>query len=142
MTTPEACEALSRGILDGSPVGPTLAHGWKSDEVAKCVIDGPGTEYPVTCSALVTRQADAVPAKWKTTGVEVIPFPRGEPMKAAASEAVAEVRAERIAKAARTGLPVQEIAGQRTLRRAPGASGPAGGTPSVAGISHERAAHS
>lgn len=39
MDTPQAYEALQRGILDCSPVGPTLAHGWKYDEVAKYFID-------------------------------------------------------------------------------------------------------
>lgn len=41
MGTPEAYQALQRGILDCSPVGPTLAHGWKYDEVAKYYIDIP-----------------------------------------------------------------------------------------------------
>lgn len=39
MSTPEAYEALQRGILDCSPVGPTLAHGWKYDDVAKYYIN-------------------------------------------------------------------------------------------------------
>lgn len=41
MSTPEAYEALSRGILDCSPVGPTLARGWKYDEVAKYYVEVP-----------------------------------------------------------------------------------------------------
>lgn len=41
MGTPEAYEALERGVLDCSPVGPTLARGWKYDEVAKYYIDIP-----------------------------------------------------------------------------------------------------
>jgi TRAP-type C4-dicarboxylate transport system substrate-binding protein len=41
MGTPEAYEALERGIIDCSPVGPTLAHGWRYDEVAKYFIDIP-----------------------------------------------------------------------------------------------------
>ncbi len=39
MTTPEAYEALQRGILDCSPIGVTLARGWRYDEVAKYFID-------------------------------------------------------------------------------------------------------
>lgn len=41
MTTADTYEALSRGILDCSPVGATLANGWKYDEVAKYYIDVP-----------------------------------------------------------------------------------------------------
>lgn len=41
MGTPEAYEALERGILDCSPVGETLAHGWRYDEVARYYIDIP-----------------------------------------------------------------------------------------------------
>lgn len=41
MSTPEAYEALERGILDCSPVGPTLARGWRYDEVAKYYVDIP-----------------------------------------------------------------------------------------------------
>jgi TRAP-type transport system periplasmic protein len=86
------------------------------DEQTRAILDGLGTEYLVKYSALVTRQTDEVLAKWKDMGVEVIPFPREELMKAAASEAVAKVRAEWIEKASRTGLPAQEIADQLTLR--------------------------
>lgn len=41
MGTPETYEALQRGILDCSPIGPNLAHGWKLDEVAKYYVDVP-----------------------------------------------------------------------------------------------------
>jgi len=41
MTTADTYEALSRDILDCSPVGATLAHGWKYDEVAKYFVDIP-----------------------------------------------------------------------------------------------------
>ncbi|PQO24198.1 hypothetical protein C2I36_03735 [Rhodobacteraceae bacterium WD3A24] len=41
MSTPEAYEALERGIIDCSPVGETLAHGWRYDEVAEYFIDIP-----------------------------------------------------------------------------------------------------
>lgn len=41
MSTPEAYEALERGIIDCSPVGETLAHGWRYDEVASYFIDIP-----------------------------------------------------------------------------------------------------
>lgn len=41
MSTPEAYEGLERGIIDCSPVGPTLANGWRYDEVADYYIDIP-----------------------------------------------------------------------------------------------------
>jgi TRAP-type transport system periplasmic protein len=41
MGTPEAYEALERGILDCSPVGETLARGWRYDEVAGYYVDIP-----------------------------------------------------------------------------------------------------
>ncbi|MBI4182810.1 MAG: C4-dicarboxylate TRAP transporter substrate-binding protein [Proteobacteria bacterium] len=41
MGTPETYEALQRGILDCSPIGPNLARGWKFDEVAKYYVDVP-----------------------------------------------------------------------------------------------------
>lgn len=146
MSTPEAYEALQRGILDCSPVGPTLVHGWKYDEVAKyfidvpmgalwghliamnreaydgldeqtrAIIDGLGTEYLVEYSAAVTRMTEDVKAKWKEMGVEIIPFPRDELVRAAQSDLVQKVRAEWIAKAAQTGLPAEEIAAELQLQ--------------------------
>ena len=41
MSSTDGYEALQRGILDCSPIGPSLAHGWKYDEVAKYYIDVP-----------------------------------------------------------------------------------------------------
>ena len=41
MSSSDGYEALQRGILDCSPIGPSLAHGWKYDEVAKYYIDVP-----------------------------------------------------------------------------------------------------
>lgn len=41
MSSSDGYEALQRGILDCSPIGPSLAHGWKYDEVAKYYIDIP-----------------------------------------------------------------------------------------------------
>jgi TRAP-type C4-dicarboxylate transport system substrate-binding protein len=39
MSTNDTYEGLSRGIIDCSPIGPTLARGWKFDEVAKYYVD-------------------------------------------------------------------------------------------------------
>ena len=41
MSSSDGYEALQRGILDCSPIGPSLAHGWKYDEVAKYYIEVP-----------------------------------------------------------------------------------------------------
>lgn len=41
MSTNDTYEGLSRGIIDCSPIGPTLARGWNFDEVAKYYIDVP-----------------------------------------------------------------------------------------------------
>ena len=41
LNTPETYEALQRNIIDCSPIGPTLAAGFKFDEVAKYYIEVP-----------------------------------------------------------------------------------------------------
>lgn len=41
MSTPDAYEAMQRGILDCTPVGETLARGWRYDEVAPYYIEIP-----------------------------------------------------------------------------------------------------
>lgn len=98
MTTSDAYEGLSRGIIDCSPVGPTLAHGWKFDEVAKYFIDVPlgaswghlitmnsdkfdglpenvqeeilsiGREYLVRYTVEMQEQIDKVRRTWVTSG--------------------------------------------------------------------------
>ncbi|MBJ3778038.1 TRAP transporter substrate-binding protein DctP [Acuticoccus mangrovi] len=45
IATSETYEALERGIVDCTPIGPALARGWKYDEVAKYYI-----EYPIGAS--------------------------------------------------------------------------------------------
>lgn len=55
MGTPETYEGLSRGIIDCSPVGPTLAAGWKYDEVAKFYVELP---LGATWGHLVTVNLD------------------------------------------------------------------------------------
>ena len=146
MSTPEAYEALQRDILDCSPVGPTLASGWKYDEVAKYFIDLPlgalwghlitmnreaydaldeqtqailvglGSEYLVEYSAQVAIQTEEIKRKWKDMNVEVIPFPLSDIVTAAASDDVQAVRAEWIKKASATGLPAAEIAAELQLK--------------------------
>lgn len=98
MTTADTYEGLSRGILDCSPVGATLANGWKYDEVAKYYVDIPlgaswghlitmnlekfksfpeeiqteilsiGREYLVRYTVEMQRGDDAVRAMWAKDG--------------------------------------------------------------------------
>ncbi len=146
MSTPEAYEGLQRGILDCSPIGITLARGWKYDEVAKyfidipfgaiwghliamnrqaymrldeqsrAILDGLGSEYLVEYVKQADIQTAAIKAQWKKTGVEIVPFPAAELAKAAKSEKVAKVRAEWIEKASKTGLPAAELAAELELK--------------------------
>ena len=111
MGTPDTYEALSRGILDCSPVGPTLGRGWKFDEVAKYYIDVPlgaswghlitmnlekfnslpeevqtelesiGREYLVRYTVEMQKQEDEIRREWREGDVEVIQFPAEEFLK-------------------------------------------------------------
>lgn len=140
MTTTEAYEAFQRGILDCSPIGVTLARGWRYDEVAKnyiditlgaswghfiamnrasydkldpqsrAIIDGLGTEYLVEYVSVLHKLTDSILADWKKTGVQVIPFPKDVIANATKSEGVQNVRKEWIKKASAAGLPAEEIA--------------------------------
>ncbi|MCB1741413.1 MAG: C4-dicarboxylate TRAP transporter substrate-binding protein [Gammaproteobacteria bacterium] len=140
MATPEAYEALQRGILDCSPIGVTLARGWRYEEVAKYYIDvtlgaswghliamnrnsyekldeqtraileGLGREYVVEYVKVLHQLTDQILAEWKSSGIEVIPFPDEPIAKAARSEGVQSVRAEWVKKASATGVPAAEMA--------------------------------
>ena len=96
MTTPEAYEALQRGIIDCTPIGVTLARGWRYDEVAKyyidmtlgaswghlvamnrksydsldpqtrAILDGLGKEYLVEYVAVLDKMTQQILAEWKT----------------------------------------------------------------------------
>jgi len=140
MTTTEAYEAFQRGILDCSPIGVTLARGWRYDEVAKyfiditlgaswghfiamnrasydkldpqtrAILDGLGKEYLVEYVAVLDKLTEKILAEWKKTGMHVIPFPKDVIAKAAKSDGVQNVRKEWIKKANAAGLPGEEIA--------------------------------
>jgi TRAP-type C4-dicarboxylate transport system substrate-binding protein len=98
MGTPETYEALERKIIDCSPVGPTLAAGWKYDEIAKYYIELPlgaswghliamnidkfnklpkelqvelesiGREYLIQYCTEMQKAENAVRKKWKDSG--------------------------------------------------------------------------
>ena len=140
MTTPEAYEALQRGILDCSPIGITLARGWRYDEVAKyfiniklgaswghliamnrksyekldpqtrAILDGLGREYVIEYCNVLDELTRKVLADWKEKGVTVVPFPEDAIAAVSRSEGVQSVQKEWVKKASATGLPAAEIA--------------------------------
>jgi len=111
MKTEDTYEALERKILDCTPIGVSLARGWKYDEVAKYyikypfgasfghlvamnlstynkldaatrkVVDEIGKEYVTVYNRMVEEDIQSVMTQWKKMGVEVIDFDYGD-MKA------------------------------------------------------------
>ena len=105
MTSSDGYEALQRGILDCSPIGPSLAHGWKYDEVAKyyvdvpigasfghmitmnlksynaldpqtkAILDGLGREYAMRYTVTLDELTQKILAGWKKKGVTVTHLP-------------------------------------------------------------------
>ena len=142
ISTSEAYEALERGILDCTPIGPSLAHGWKYDEVAKyfidvplgasfghlltmnldsynglddqtrAVVDGLGAEYSVEYAIELDVTIDKVREGWADKGVEVIAFPRDELVAVIDDEGVQKVRQEWIERAKALGVPAEKIASE------------------------------
>ena len=138
----EAYEALQRGILDCSPIGPALARGWKLDEVAKyyvkfpfgasfghlvtmnrksydgmpddvkAIVDGLGREYAMRYAVDLEVQIAAVLEEWKTSGVTVIDFPTSEAAALVEDAGVQEIRKGWIEKANAAGLPGDAIAAE------------------------------
>ncbi|WP_193188939.1 C4-dicarboxylate TRAP transporter substrate-binding protein [Nisaea sediminum] len=142
IATSEAYEALQRGILDCTPIGPALARGWKYDEVAKyfikfpfgasfghlvamnrksfdampddvkAIVEGLGREYAVRYAVDLEVQIAEVLKGWKSAGVTVIDFPADEAAKLVDDAGVQEVRKTWIEKANAAGLPGDEIAAE------------------------------
>ncbi len=138
--TSEAYEALERGILDCTPIGPALARGWKYDEVAKYYIEFPlgasfghliamnldsykkmdadtkaivdqlGKDYVVEYNRMLMADQKTSKERWKEIGVEVIPFPRAEVEGIIQNEKVQAVRKEWIERANSLGVPGDTIA--------------------------------
>jgi len=134
MTSADGYEALQRGILDCSPIGPSLAHGWKYDEVAKhyiflpigasfghlvtmnlksynaldpqtkAIIDGLGREYAMRYTVTLDELTQKILAGWKTKGVTVTTLPDNSLEAARKSPEVQAVRQKWIAKAKAAGL--------------------------------------
>jgi len=142
ISTSEAYEALERGILDCTPIGPSLAHGWKYDEVAKyyievplgasfghmltmnldsynkldeqtrAIVDGLGAEYSVEYAVQLDITTDKVLDGWAEKGVEVIPFPREQLAKVIDNDGIQKVRQEWIERAKALGVPAEKIAAE------------------------------
>ncbi len=140
MTTTDAYEALQRHILDCTPTGVTLAHGWKFDEVTKYYIKVPlganwghfiamnrksfdaldpqtksilvglGKEYLIHYVNELYRETDKIKADWKKSGVTIMPFPTAPIAKVAQSEAMEKIHKDWIARADKVGLPGAELA--------------------------------
>ncbi len=139
MATPEAYEALERNILDCSPTGVTLARGWRYEEVAKyfvrfplganwghyiamnresfnkldeqtqAIMVGLGREYLIEYVNTLYNLTDEILEEWKTTGVQVLPFPADVVEKAVASEGVQAVRQQYVERASAAGIPAAEM---------------------------------
>jgi TRAP-type transport system periplasmic protein len=139
MTSSDGYQALQRGILDCSPIGPSLAHGWKYDEVAKyyvdlpigasfghmitmnlksyngldpqtkAIIDGLGREYAMRYTVTLDVLTDKILAGWKMKGVSVIHLPANSLDVALKDPGVQAVRQKWMAKAKAAGLTDDQV---------------------------------
>jgi TRAP-type transport system periplasmic protein len=134
MTSADGYEALQRGILDCSPIGPSLAHGWKYDEVAKyyvfmpigasfghliamnlnsykkldeetrSVLDGLGREYAMRYTVTLDVLTQKILAGWKEKGVHVVHLPANSLDQVLEDPGVQAVRQKWVEKAKAAGL--------------------------------------
>lgn len=142
INTAETYDALSRSIVDCTPIGPALARGWKYDEVAKYYIEIPfgasfghivamnldsynkmdeatrkvvdtlNHDYAVTYSKMLDEDRENTLAAWKGMGVQVLPFDQNALADAVKSAKVQAVRKQWIDRAKALGLPADEIVKQ------------------------------
>jgi len=138
MTSSDGYQALQRGILDCSPIGPSLAHGWKYDEVAKyyidvpigasfghmivmnlksynaldpqtkAIIDGLGREYAMRYTVTLDVLTEKILAGWKKKGVTVTKLPASSLDAALKDPGIQAVRQKWVAKAKATGLTAEQ----------------------------------
>jgi TRAP-type C4-dicarboxylate transport system substrate-binding protein len=139
MSSSDGYEALQRGILDCSPIGPSLAHGWKYDEVAKyyieipigasfghmitmnrksydsldeatrSILDGLGREYAMRYTTDLDILTKKIYAGWKAKGVTVIRLPKEQFAKIIDFPAVKAVRQKWVDKAKAAGVSTDDI---------------------------------
>ncbi|MBP1853417.1 C4-dicarboxylate TRAP transporter substrate-binding protein [Rhizobium halophytocola] len=142
INTAEAYDALSRNIIDCTPIGPALARGWKYDEVAKYYIELPlgasfghligmnldtynnmdeatrkvvdqlNHDYSVTYNKMLEDDINAVREAWKKDGVTVIDFDKNALDDVVKSDAVQAVRQQWIKRAEAAGVEPDEIVKQ------------------------------
>ena len=138
MTSSDGYEALQRGILDCSPIGPSLAHGWKYDEVAKyyvdvpigasfghmivmnlksynaldaqtkAIIDGLGREYAMRYTVTLDVLTQEILAGWKKKGVTVTKLPANSLDAVLKTPGVQAVRQKWVEKAKASGLTAEQ----------------------------------
>jgi TRAP-type transport system periplasmic protein len=139
MTSADGYTALQRGILDCSPIGPSLAHGWKYDEVAKyyvkmpfgasfghmiamnlntykslspqtkAVLDGLGREYAMRYAVTLDALTEKILADWKKMGVTVTQLPANSLDSVLKDPGVQAVRQKWVEKAKATGLTDADV---------------------------------
>ncbi len=139
MTSSDGYTALQRGILDCSPIGPSLAHGWKYDEVAKyyvdvpigasfghmitmnlksynaldpqtkAILDGLGREYAMRYTVTLDELTQKILADWKKNGVTVTHLPANSLDAAAKTPEVQAVRQKWMQKAKAAGLTDDQV---------------------------------
>lgn len=142
INTAEAYDALSRNVIDCTPIGPALARGWKFDEVAKyyiefpfgasfghliamnldsyndldpktkAVVDQLTKDYSVKYTQMLDNDEKTVREEWKSMGVEIIPFPKEGLAKIIEDPRVQKVRQRWIQRAEAAGVPAEKIADQ------------------------------
>jgi TRAP-type transport system periplasmic protein len=138
MTSSDGYEALQRGILDCSPIGPSLAHGWKYDEVAKyyvdlpigasfghliamnlnsykkldnetrAILDGLGREYAMRYTVTLDVITQKILKDWKKNGVSVVHLPANSLDEVLKDPGVQAVRQKWVEKAEAAGLTAEE----------------------------------
>lgn len=138
MTSSDGYEALQRGILDCSPIGPSLARGWKYDEVAKyyvdvpigasfghmiamnlksynaldpqtkAILDGLGREYAMRYTVTLDELTQKILADWKKKGVTVTKLPENSFDGVLKDSGVQAVRQKWLAKAKAAGLTAEQ----------------------------------
>ena len=141
MSSSDGYEALQRGILDCSPIGPSLAHGWKYDEVAKyyvflpigasfghliamnlnsykkldgqtrAIIDGLGREYAMRYTVTLDVLTTKILDGWKKKGVHVVHLPANSLDSVLKDPGVQAVRKKWVEKAKAAGLTAEQTQG-------------------------------
>ena len=139
MATPETYEALQRGILDCTPIGVTLARGYRFEEVAKYFVKFPlganwghfigvnletynnldeetrnilfqlGRDYMDHFVDVLWQMTDTIKGEWAAKGIQELPFPSAPVAMAVKSEGVQKIRQQFVDRATAMGIPAAEM---------------------------------